>query len=169
MLYFLNRALVAGYAALERLFVLVNGLTLTLPVALVAHDVLQVLVALYVFRAHDVRCVLDDLLGDARLAGYLDGKAGAWLSDAQLEQGLHLMTVVEHGAVDDALVVVGKMLQVLVVGSDDAKRLLLPELLQHRLGYRTADGRLSTAAKLVNQQQRTLVGLTHHLLHVHQV
>ena len=53
VLYFLNRALVAGYAALERLFVLVNGLTLTLPVALVAHDVLQVLVALYVFRAHD--------------------------------------------------------------------------------------------------------------------
>ena len=45
--------------------------------------------------------------------------------------------------------VVGKMLQVLVVGGDDAEGLFLPELLQHSLGNGTAYGRLRAASELV--------------------
>ena len=51
-----------------------NGLALTLPVALVAHYVLQVFVGLYVVAAHDVGGILDNLFGQSRLACYLDGE-----------------------------------------------------------------------------------------------
>ena len=74
---------------------------------------------------------------------------GARLTDGELEQGLHLVTVVEHGAVDHALVVVGKVLQVLIVGGDDAKGLLLPELLQYGLGNGAANHGLCAASKLI--------------------
>ena len=65
--------------------------------------------------------------------------------------------------------VFGKVLQILVMGRDDTKCLLLPELLQHGLGYGTANGWFSTATEFVNQQQCTFIRLTHHLLHIHQV
>ena len=79
------------------------------------------------------------------------------------------MAVVQHGAVNHTFVVLSKMFQVLIVGSYYAKGLCLPELLEHSLGYRTSDGWLGTATKLVYQQQRSLVGMLHHLLHVHQM
>ena len=100
---------------------------------------------------------------------YLNGEAGARLSDAELEQSLHLVAVVEHGAVDHPFVVVGKVFQVLVVRGDDAKRLFLPELFQHCLGNGAADGRLGAAAELVDEQQAAVIRLSHHLFHVHQV
>ena len=67
----------------------------------------------------------------------------------ELEQGLHLMAVVEHCAVDYAFVVISKMLQVLVVGGNDTKRLLQPELLQHGFGNGTANHGFSTATELI--------------------
>ena len=79
------------------------------------------------------------------------------------------MTVVEHRTVHHARMVFRKVLQVLVVGSDHAEGLFLPELLQHGLCDGSADGGLRSAAELVDQQQRLSVGLAHHLLHVHQV
>ena len=45
-LYLVQLVFVAVDLALQRLFVLVDGLPLALPIALVAHDVLQILVAL---------------------------------------------------------------------------------------------------------------------------
>ena len=92
---------------------------------------------------------MDHLLGDAGLAGNLDGERTAGLSDGQLEQCLHLMAVVEHRAVDHTRMPFGKLLQVLVVGGDDAERLPLPELLQHGFGDGAADGGLRAAAELV--------------------
>ena len=62
------------------------------------------------------------------------------------------MSVVEHSAVDDAWMVLGKVLEILIVGGDDAKSLLLPELFEHGLGNGSTDGRLRTAAKLVDEQ-----------------
>ena len=128
-----------------------NGLSFTFPVAFVAHDVLQVLVALYVVTANDFRSVLDDVFRDARFACYLYGKRRAGLPDAQLEECLHLVTVVEHGAIDHAWVVFGKVFQVLIVCRDDAKGLLLPKLLQHGFGNGTSYLWLGAASKLVNQ------------------
>ena len=46
--------LIAVDLALQRFLVLMDGLALAFPVALVTHDVLQVLVALDIVRAHDV-------------------------------------------------------------------------------------------------------------------
>ena len=93
----------------------------------------------------------------------------ARLSYRELEQGLHLVAVVEHGTVDNTLMVFRKVLQVLIVGGNDAKRLLLPELLQHGLGNGSADGGFSTASELVDEQQSVAVGLLHHILHIQQV
>ena len=92
---------------------LVDGLALAFPVALVAHDILQVFVALDIVLTYDVGGVFDHLFGDTRLAGDLDGKRRAGLSDGELEEGLHLMTVVEHRTVHHAWMVLRKVLQVL--------------------------------------------------------
>ena len=62
-----------------------------------------------------------------------------------------------------------EVLQVLIMGGDDAKGLLLPELFQHGFSDGTSDGGLSTAAELIDEQQTLSVRLFHHLLHVHQV
>ena len=128
---------------------LVYGLSLALPITLVAHNVLQILVALDIFRAHNVRGILDHLLRQSRLTRYLDGEARTRLTYRQLEQGLHLVAVVEHRTVHHTLVILGKVLQVLIVGGNHAEGLLLPQLLQHGLCYGTADGGLCAAAELV--------------------
>lgn len=65
--------------------------------------------------------------------------------------------------------VLGKMLQVLVVGSDDGPGLALPKLLQHGLGDGAADLRLRARTKLVDEDQRAVVGLADHPLHAQQV
>ena len=79
---------------LQLLFVLMYGLALALPIAFVAHDVLQILVALYIIRTHNLRGVTDYLFGDTRLARNLDGKRRARPSYRQLEEGSHLVAVV---------------------------------------------------------------------------
>ena len=53
-LYLVQLVFVAVDFAFQRLLVLVDGLTLALPIAFVAHDVLQILVALDILRANDV-------------------------------------------------------------------------------------------------------------------
>lgn len=64
---------------------------------------------------------------------------------------LHLMPVVEHGAIHYTFVVFSKVLQVLVVSGDDGKRLLLPKLFQHGFSDSTANGWLGTASKFVDK------------------
>ena len=60
-----------------------------------------------------------------------------------------MMAVIEHRAVHHPRMILGKVLQVLIVGGNHAKGLLLPELLQHRLCNGTADGWFRAAAKLI--------------------
>ena len=155
--------------AFERFLVLVDGLTLAFPIALVADDILQVLVALDIVGPHDIRGILDYLLRNTRLTGYLDGKRRAGLSDGELEEGLHLVAVVEHRTIDYARMILCEVLQILIVGGDDAKGLFLPELFQHGFSDGTSDGGLCTAAELIDKQQTVSVRLFHHLLHVHQM
>ena len=65
--------------------------------------------------------------------------------------------------------VVGKVLQVLIVGGYHAVCLLLAKLLQHSLGNGTANLRFRSSAKLVYQQQRPAIALAHHVLHVEEM
>ena len=144
-------------------------LPLRLPVHFVARDVLQVLVAHDVVLADDARGVADNVLGDARFAGYLDGEAAAGVAYAQQEEGLHGSAVVEHGAVDDAGVRLGVELEVLVVCRDDAPGCCLHEAIEHSLGQGTAYLRLRAAAELVDEQQALRPSVLHHRFQAQQV
>ena len=64
---------------------------------------------------------------------------------------------------------VGKVLQVLVMGGYHAVSAFAAKLLKHGLGYRSANLRLGARAELVDEQQRGIVGMAHHLLHVHKM
>ena len=79
------------------------------------------------------------------------------------------MAVVEHGTVGNAVVRVGVVLQVLVVGGYHAPRVLLYKLVEHRLSHCAANLRLGARAELVDEQQCVLARLAHHVLHVQQV
>ena len=65
--------------------------------------------------------------------------------------------------------IIGKMLQILIVGSNHSVCLPLAELLQHRLGNGTANLRFCAASKLVYEQQSPPICLLHHVLHVEQM
>ena len=135
---------------LQGLLMLVDGLAFAFPVPLIAYDILQILITLDIVGAHDIRGVFNHLLWYACLPSDLDGERRAGLSDGQLEEGLHFMTVVEHRPVHYAWMILGKVLQVLVMGGYNGECLFLPELLQHSLCNGTSNGRLRTAAELVD-------------------
>ena len=167
--HLLHFCFIAGNGLLHRLLVLVNVLSLAFPVAFVANDVLKVFVALYVVAAHDVARIVDHLFGQSDLARYLDGKRRTGLTNLELEECLHFVSVVEHGSVGDALVTVGIEFQVLVVGRDDAPCVSLAELVEHAFGDGTADLRFCAGSKFINQDERPLVCRFHHVLHVEQM
>ena len=148
---------------------LVDLLPLLFPVALVAHDVLQVFVAVDVVLSYDLRGFPYDVLRKSYLACYLDGKRAARAAYGELEQGFHLVAVVEHGPVLDAGAGVGKMFEVLVVGGDDAEGPFLVEFSQDGFGYGPSDLRFGPAAELVDEDERAVVGMAEHLFHVGQV
>ena len=161
--------LVVGDDFIQLLLLLADVLALLLPVALVAHDVLQVLVALDIVVAYDVRGIGNDLLGKPYLAGNLHSKRATRLPNLELEEWLHLGAVVEHGAVDDALVVLGKLLEVMVVRGDDAKGASVVDALQHGLGDGASDERVCAAAELVYEHQALWAAVAQHVLHVQQM
>ena len=130
---------------------------------------MQVFVALDVLAAHYLRGVGNDILRQTYLSGYLDRERTARVAYLQLEEGLHQMAVVQHGAVHHSFVVFGKVLQVLVVGGDDAERLFLVETLQHSFGNGTAYLRFGSSAKLVNQDEAAFVTVLHHDFHIGQM
>ena len=141
--------LVVADGRFEGLLVLMYLLPLAFPVSLVSHNVLQVLVALDVIRAHYLAGILDNLLRKTGLAGYLYGKRAAGLTYGKLKEGAHLLAVVEHGTVNHHGVGIGIMLQVLIMGGNDAPRLVFAKLLEHALGYGAAYLRLCSGAKLI--------------------
>ena len=104
----------------EFLLLLVHLLALLLPVALVAADVLQVLVHVDIVGAHNLLGLFDHVARQADLVGNLEGERRTGTAQFEAEQGAHLAAVVEHGTVDDTGRLVGKELQVGVVGGDDA-------------------------------------------------
>ena len=144
-------------------------LTFVLPVTFVAGYVLQLFIVINMLCANQFGCLTDDILRQAYLPCYLDGKRRTGLPDGQLEQRPECTSVVEHSAVDDAFRLFGEMLEVRVVRGDDTRRLCLVQAKQHTLRYSTADERLCTCTELVNQEQGILVGILDEVLHVPQV
>ena len=142
---------------------------LCLPVALIANDVLQILVALYVFGAYDVAGLLDHLLGKTYLACYLDGEGRPRSAYSQLEESFHLVAVVEHSTVGHTLMTVGKMLQVLIVRGNDSIGTLLAEAVEHSFGDSSAYARFGACTKLIDEDDGVAIGSLHHILHVEQM
>ena len=161
--------LIAGDGFLHLLLTLPDILTFSLPVTLVAHDVLQVLVTLNVFAAHNFRRIGNDIFGQTYLAGYLDGKRTARIAYLQLEKRLHQVAVVEHGSVHDSFVVLGKVFQILIMSRDNTESPLLIETLQYSLGNGTANLRLRPSTKFINENETATVALLHHDFHVRQM
>ena len=91
------------------------------------------------------------------------------MTDGEAKEWLHEVAVVEHGAIDDALVILGVLLEVLVMGGDDAERAVPVEALEQRLGQCAANEWLCAATELVDEQQCALVAVTDEVLHVRQV
>ena len=79
------------------------------------------------------------------------------------------MAVIKHCSIDNTLGILGKMLQILIVCSNNAISSSTIETVEQCLGNSTTYLRLGTTAKLVNKQQRALVAITHTLLHVRKV
>ena len=71
---FLEALVVVGRNLVETFLLLVHVVALVFPVSAVAHDVEQILVHVDVVAAHQLRSLVDDLLRQSDLAGYLDGK-----------------------------------------------------------------------------------------------
>ena len=164
-----HRFLILADDALKFLFAQMDVLSLVFPIALVTNDVLKIFVALDIFRPDDVRSVFDDLFRNANLSGYLDGERTSWFSDFKLEQGAHLVSIVEHGAVRDTILNISVLLKVLVVGRYHGKDFFQAELLQYTFRYSRSDARLGATAKLVNQQERATVAALEHVFHVEQM
>jgi len=159
LVQFLQLRLVSADGLFHLLLLLADILPLGLPVSLVAYNVLQIFVALYVFTAHNFRCVGNHLFGQAYFTGNLYGKRTARITYLQLEEGLHLVAVVEHGAVYNAFVVFGKMLQILIVSSDDSVSPSLVEPFQDGFGHSTTDLGFRAASELVDEQQAAFVAV----------
>ena len=93
-LQFLNLGLVSGDGVFHLLFALADVLALGFPITLVAHDVLQILVGIDVFAAHDFRSIGYYFLGQTDFAGNLHGERTSWVANLKLEEGLHQVAVV---------------------------------------------------------------------------
>ena len=146
-----------------------NVLALVLPIAFVAHNILQVLVTLDIFRTNDVSCITDYLFGQTNLAGNLYGETAAWSTNGKLEQSLHLVAVVEHRTVHHTFVVFCKVLQILIVGGYHTPCLFVHELCEYSFGNGSTNLWFCTRAELVDKQQGLVVGIANHVLHVQQV
>ncbi len=96
-------------------------------------------------------------------------KRTARIADLRLEQGLHVLAVVEHGSVHYALMVLGKVFQVLVMCRDDAEGLFLVEPFQDGFGYGAADLRFRAASEFVDEQKTGATASFHHVFHVEQM
>ena len=119
--------------------------------------------------AHQIDGMPDHALAEPGLPRYLYGKRAAGLPDGELEERLHRATVIQHSAVDDAGRLFRKMLEVGVVGGDDAEHAFLHQLAQYSLRYRTAHQRLGTRSHLINENEGSFVRLTQESTHVTQV
>ncbi|MPN10279.1 hypothetical protein SDC9_157574 [bioreactor metagenome] len=79
---------------LHLLFPLTNVLTLALPIALVAHYVLQILISIDVFAAYNIRSIGNYLFGQTNFTGNFNGKRTTRVAHLKLKERLHQVAVV---------------------------------------------------------------------------
>ena len=127
-------------------------MALVLPVAFVAYDILQIFVRHNVVFAHDFAGVVYHLSGQSNLPCHFNGKGTARVAYLEHEQGLHLVAVVEHGAVDDRLLALGIQLKVLIVCGNNAMGACRDKVVKYAFGQSTADLWFGAAAKFVYEQ-----------------
>ena len=130
---------------------------------------MQVLIGIDVFAAHNFRGIGDDIFGQTYLAGNLYSERTARIAYLQLEQCLHQMAVIEHGAVYYTFVVFGKMFQILIVCGDDTERLFLVEAFQYGFGDGASYLGLRSTTEFINQDEAPFIAAFHHDFHVHKV
>lgn len=79
------------------------------------------------------------------------------------------MTVVKHGPIGYARVIVGKVLEILVMGGYDSPGPFFEEQAQYTLGDGSAYIRFGAGTKLVYQYRGLAIGLPEHVLHIEQM
>ena len=143
-----------------------NLLPLGFPVFSVASYVEEIFVHIDVVTAHYLRCLADNLGGDAYFSCYFYGKRAAGVAHRELEKRLHVLTVVEHGAVNQSVGVVGIVFEVLIVSGDDAEHAFVVDLMQNGLSQGSTNLRLGAATELIDENERSVVGTIEHHLHI---
>ena len=123
---------------------------LALPVLLITYDVLHVTLALDHLLADQLGGVLQHLARQPLLTCYLKGKGATRLTNGEFVERLHLLLIIEHGTVDDALVRGCILLEIAVVRRDDAPRPLLIKECQKSLRYGSTQLRLRACSKLID-------------------
>ena len=81
----------------------------------------------------------------------------------------HTLGIEKHGSILDAIVFVGKELQVGIMGSNNPHGMTLIQLFDDGLGNGAARARLGAATQLVDEEKRTVVGIGQQLLHILEV
>ena len=130
---------------------------------------MQVLVHVDVVCTDRLADFADDLLRQTDLAGDLNGEGATRATNREAEERAHLVTVIEHGPVDEASMLLGISLEVLIVRGDDTEGTSIIEAMEESLCNSPADRRLRTATKFVDEQQASCSALTDKVLHIAQV
>ena len=133
----------------------------------VARNAAQVFLYADIFLPGPHLGILDYRLRNADLARQCESEGASRHAGLELEEGLYLLRIEEHGPVDDgALRRRGVKLEVGVVGRNDTVGAAGLERGEDSLGYGAARRRLSPGAELVDEHQGLAVGLGEHLFHV---
>ena len=151
---------------LEFLFAVVDVLALVFPIHLVAHNVLEILVAHHIVLAHQISRIANHIFGKPNFARDFHRKRTTGIAYLQHKEGLHLRAVVEHRTVDHMFRLLGKVFQVLIVRGDDATSLALHKLFENRFCQCPTDLRFCATSKLVDEEQTLAGAMLHHHLHV---
>lgn len=161
--------LVVRDSLFEFLLAVVDVATFVFPIHFVADNVLEIFVAHHIVLAHEVGGVANDVVGDADFAGDFDGEGAPGIADLEHEEGLHLGAVVEHGAIGHVGTALGEVLEILIVGGDDAAGVAVDELAKDGFGEGAADLGFGAATEFVDEEEAARGAVFHHRLHVEQV
>ena len=152
-------------SGLELFLALADSCALVLPITFVAGDVEQIFVEIDIVTAYNLARLVDNLGGQPGLARYLESERAARIAYRQAEQRLHEMAVIEHRTVDQALGVLGVMLQILEMGRYHTPHPAVVETMKDGLRYRASDLRLGAPAELIDKSQRSRAPALEHEFH----
>ena len=150
----------------EFLLAVVDVATLVFPIHFVTDNVLEILVAHHIIFAHKVGGVANYIVGNADLAGDFDGEGATGVADLEHEERLHLGAIVEHGAVDHIATRLGEVLEILIVGGDDAAGVAVDKLTEDGFGECATNLGFGATTEFVDEEETARGAVFHHRLHV---